>query len=486
MAARAELLGAIRERYRSGGWPEKSQILDEFVAVTGYHRKHAIRLLSATAAPAARRGRARCIYGPAVFEALIVLWETSDRVCSKRLKVMIPVLLPALERHGRLELDASVRAQLLAISPATVDRLLSEVRLVASGGRRRRAGQSSAVRRSVPIRTFGDWNDPPPGFVEVDFVAHCGTSTTGSFVLDALERARRLFPFPLRGVDFDNDGAFMNERVVDWCRSQGLEVTRSRAYRKNDQAWVEQKNGAIVRRMVGYGRFEGLDAVAALNRLYAAGRLLTNLLHPSFKLKQKTRVGARVIKRYHAPRTPADRALARPDLDPATAQAIARMRAVADPVLLLMEIREAQVELGRRVDRRGLSADQADPITVDLKGFAASLKTAWKAGETRPTHRRPYRRHKPAPVRPSMLAPYEDQIRAWLEAAPALTGIDILRRLIALGPEVFTDDHLRTVQRWVNTIRRNSSMRSRRTLLPYCRRASARSAYPIRPPHCFR
>jgi hypothetical protein len=140
MAARAELLGAIRERYRSGGSPEKSQILDEFVAVTGYHRKHAIRLLSATAAPAARRRKARCTYGPAVFEALIVLWEASDRVCSKRLKVMIPVLLPALERHGRLELDVSVRAQLLAISPATVDRLLSEVRLVASGGRRRRAG----------------------------------------------------------------------------------------------------------------------------------------------------------------------------------------------------------------------------------------------------------------------------------------------------------------------------------------------------------
>jgi hypothetical protein len=138
------------------------------------------------------------------------------------------------------------------------------------------------VRRSVPVRTFGDWNDPPPGFVEVDFVAHAGTSAAGRFVqtmvltdiatgwtesvpvlvrngelvIEALAAARELFPFPLRGVDFDNDGAFMNDPVVDWCRAQGLEVTRSRTYHKNDPAWVEQKNGSIVRRLVGYGRFE--------------------------------------------------------------------------------------------------------------------------------------------------------------------------------------------------------------------------------------
>ena len=212
------------------------------MAVTGYHRKHAVRLLAS--AGERRLLPARTVarwYGAEVREALIVLWEASDRICSKRPKPLIPALLPALERHGRLILTGELRALLLVVSPASIDRLLSEVRLVARSGRRRRAGFSSAVRRSVPVRTFGDWNDPPPGYVEVDFVAHAGTSAAGSFVqtmvltdiatgwtecvpvvvrngelvIEALAAASELFPFPLRGVDFDNDGAFMNDPVVD-------------------------------------------------------------------------------------------------------------------------------------------------------------------------------------------------------------------------------------------------------------------------------
>jgi Integrase core domain len=231
----------------------------------------------------------------------------------------------------------------------------------------------------VPVRTFGDWNDPPPGFVEVDFVAHSGPSSSGSFVqtlvltdiatgwtecvpvvvrngelvIEALVAAIALFPFPLRGVDFDNDGAFMNDPVVDWCRGQGLEVTRSRAYRKNDQAWVEQKNGAIVRRLVGYGRLEGLAAARSLARLYAAARLHGNLFQPSFKLKEKTRIGSRVIKRYHAPAPPIARVLAHAAVSEDRKARLRRLYARADPVLLLAEIRAVQSELGERVDRRG-------------------------------------------------------------------------------------------------------------------------------------
>jgi len=242
MATRKELIEAVSSRYREGSLKQRSAILDEFVAITGYNRKHAIRLLSKPAAEPQKR-RSRACYGADVRQALSVLWEVSDRVCSKRLKVMIPALLPALIRHGKIESDAALQRQLTTVSAATIDRLLESVGLAAAKGRRRAAGQSSAIRRAVPIRTFGDWDDPVPGYVEVDFVAHCGPHLSGSFVqtlvltdiatgwtecvpvltrdgtlvIDAIAMARELFPFPLRGVDFDNDSAFMNERVVTWC-----------------------------------------------------------------------------------------------------------------------------------------------------------------------------------------------------------------------------------------------------------------------------
>jgi integrase-like protein len=276
--SRREVVSVVMERYRSAKRAEKGRILDELCATTGWHRKHAVRALRqhetvALGEVAASRERRRR-YGATTKDALTALWEASDRVCGKRLKVMIPTLLPALEQHGRLKLDKVDRDRVLAISAATIDRLLGDVKVAASGGKRRRAGFYSAIRREVPIRTFNDWKSPPPGFCEVDMVAHGGTSVAGSFiqtltmvdvatgwteclplvtrdgslVVEAMKRVQSLFPWLLRGVDFDNDSAFMNDVVVPWCREQKLEVTRSRAYKKNDQAFVEQKNGAVVRR----------------------------------------------------------------------------------------------------------------------------------------------------------------------------------------------------------------------------------------------
>ena len=266
-------------------------------------------------------------------------------------------------------------------------------------------------------------------------------------------RARKLFPFPLRGVDFDNDSLFMNDLVVGWCRTEGLEVTRSRAYRKNDQAWVEQKNGAIVRRLVGYGRFEGVLAGESLGRLYAAARLHGNLFHPSFKLREKHREGARVIKRYHAPVPPVMRALTHTAVSEADKSRLRAMLVDADPVLLLARIRISQTELGKRVDERGLAAGRAEiPAPLDLALFTASLKVAWEAGEQRSTHRRRYIRVKPI-VRPSMLDAVRDQLLTWLEAQPALTAVAALDRLRALHPDRFTADHLRTVQRFMKVRR---------------------------------
>ncbi|TPG44318.1 transposase [Roseomonas nepalensis] len=482
MSTRGELLEVVRERYEAATRTERTRILDEFTAVAGYHRKHAIRLLGAVerrqeerVGPASPgKGRAR-VYGPEIREALIQLWEVSDRVCGKRLRPMVRVLLPAMERHGRLELDAATRAKLLRVSAASIDRLLGEVRRLAGGGRRRPAGFGTAVRRSVPVRTFNDWRDPAPGWVEADFVTHGGTSVAGAYVqtlvltdvatgwteciplvvreaemvVHALGRARELFPFPLRGLDFDNDSLFMNEAVVGWCRAAGLEVTRSRAYRKNDQAWVEQKNGAVVRRLVGYGRFEGVLAGEALARLYAASRLHGNLFQPSFKLREKRREGARVLKRYHAPEPPVARALSHVAVSEGDKAHLRTMLANADPVLLLAEIRSAQAHLGQRVDERGAGAERiAGPAPVNIERFAASLKVAWCAGERRPTHRRRYIRRKPL-VRPSIMDGVRERITAWLEVQPALTAVAILARLREADPDRFQARHERTVQRFV-------------------------------------
>ena len=180
LTTRKELVRAISDRYTSSTQLQRGRILDEFVAATGYHRKHAIRVLAAKGKTSPPREPRLCLYDAAVREALIVLWEASDRVCGKRLKPLIPILLDALQRHGHLHPEGEVRARLLMISAATIDRLLAATR-VAIRGRVRRPSKPS-VRRAVPVRTFNDWKDPPPGFTEADLVAHCGGRLAGSFV----------------------------------------------------------------------------------------------------------------------------------------------------------------------------------------------------------------------------------------------------------------------------------------------------------------
>ncbi len=326
MVTRDELVGATALRYRGSSRAERSRILDEFAATTGYHRKHAMRLLRGEGrktSAQSRPGRRR--YDDRVRDALIVLWEAGDRICGKRLKALMPLLVVAMERHGHLHLEAEVHGALLEMSAATIDRVLKEVRREAKGRSRRRSSVPSGVRRSVPIRTFSDWDDPAPGFCEADLVLHCGPVTSGSFVqtlvltdvatgwtectpllvreqsvlAEVLTALREVMPFPLLGFDTDNDSVFMNETVRDYCAAHGIVLTRCRPYRKNDQAFVEQKNGAVVRHIVGYRRYEGLEAASALARLYASVRLFVNVFQPSFKLAEKERDGARVRKRYH-------------------------------------------------------------------------------------------------------------------------------------------------------------------------------------------
>ncbi len=446
--------------------------------MTGWHRKHAVRALTSHVAisPEARRPR-RPTYGAAIRDALVALWEASDRICGKRLKVMIPTLLPSLERHGRLKLDQADQALVLGVSAATIDRLLVETKIAAAGGKRRRVGFYSAVRREVPIRTFNDWHDPPPGFCEVDMVAHGGTSVAGSFiqtltmvdvatgwtecmplvtregslVVRAMERAQSLF----RGADFDNDSAFMNDDVVPWCRTQKIEVTRSRAYKKNDQAFVEQKNGAVVRRLVGYGRFDGVETTRVLERLYAASRLHTNFSQPSFKLKDKRREGAKVIKRYHVPATPYERALAHPRLSKVVKRRLRELYRTLDPVALLAEGR-ARHARRRPIGRLAAATSPLAP-TKSAAAFAKRLGNDVHLGEQHIIHRRMRKPYKKRIRMPSMLDPHLADIERWLAAEPRLTALAILGRLAEQRPEQFGPPQHTIVQRLLRSLRRNAA-----------------------------
>jgi len=177
--ARAELTNVVRRRYRAASGAEKRRILDEFIAVTGYHHKSAIRVLNAEPTAKMRQTRVRpSLYDEAVRAALIVLWEASDRVCGKRLRALLPILLPALERNGHLHLREPMRQKILAMSASTIDRLLRVPRSATGLRKPRRAAPEP--RRRVPVRTFADWNEPSPGSVEMDLVAHCGDANRGS------------------------------------------------------------------------------------------------------------------------------------------------------------------------------------------------------------------------------------------------------------------------------------------------------------------
>jgi hypothetical protein len=480
VASRRELIEAVAMRYQSGTRSEKESILDEFTQVTGFHRKHAIRALNREACKGTSLGRdgggrAR-IYDEAVREALIVVWEAGDRICAKRLKQILAVLVASLEQHGHLKLDAEVRQRLLAMSAATMDRLLKPVREVSKGGRRR-SGIRSPLRNSIAIRTFSDWKDPAPGFFEMDFVAHCGKTVEGRhvhslvltdissgwtvaaamvvreqvLVTETLEGIRAQLPFPMLGLDVDNDSAFINETLVNYCRERGLELTRSRAYRKNDQAWIEQKNGAVVRKLVGYGRLEGLPAAAALAKLHEVARLYVNFFQPSFKLKSKTRDGAKVRKQYHPPATPAERLLANDRVSCEGKQRLQEVFAALDPVDLLSQLREAQQRLACLEATGQTSQPPAPAPTIDA--FVASLSSAWKDGEIRPTHRKQRQERRTWRTRADPFAETWPMIERWLLQQPDASAKELFLRLHASVEQPFQPGQLRTLQRKVKAWR---------------------------------
>ena len=336
--SKRELLEAVRPRYLKANKREKVHILDEFCAATGYHRKYAIRLLKH--GPPARKlkktGRPKMYQGEVV-TALTQIWEICGRICSRRLHPFLPEIIRVLERHQELILSAEVKQLLLQISRASIDRCLKPARF------EHRQGLSTTkpgalLKKAIPVRTFTPWEDERPGFEEIDLVAHCGETTAGQYlntltvtdlatgwteclailqksqylVTEAIRELRLRLPFALLGIDSDNGSEFINDLLYHYCRAEQITFTRSRPYRKNDQAHVEQKNWSVVRHVVGYDRLETEAEWLLLKAIYADLRLYVNFFQPVLKLIGKDRVGEKVIKRYDIATTPYQRVLNSP------------------------------------------------------------------------------------------------------------------------------------------------------------------------------
>ena len=468
--ARKEIVQALRARYEQSSKSEKGKILGEFTAVSGYHRKHAIRLLNPLPNLSSEDPiRSERVYGEAVKTALVLIWEAADRICGKRLKAAIPGLVTAMEKHGHLRLDPEVHKKVLAVSAATIDRMLSPVRKGA--GWRRRRHSSKKVSKAIPIKTFSDWKDSLPGFLEIDFVVHGGGSMSGEYLhslvatdvcsgwveavallarernlaIEGLTRIREQLPMSTRGINSDNDGAFINDTLAVYCQGAGIEFTRARPHQSNDQAWIEQKNGAVIRRMVGHERLSGIVAGQALAQLLQVVRLYVNFFQPSFKLRERVREGAKVKRSYFPPATPCERLLAHKDVAEKTKEALRAQREQLDPVELLHRIRQGQTALA------DLSTGEpsAGPERENLNQFLASLPELWRLGEARPTHRKQAPKAHYWRTREDPFKEVWGDILLWLQKEPDTTAKALLGRLGEQYPGRYGSKFLRTLQRRV-------------------------------------
>jgi len=473
--SRRELLEQAIVEYQSSSRRDRRDILLRVVAWTGYSTKYAISLLNhGYPAPSGQRQGRSVKYGSEFRTALISLWEASHYLCSKRLVPFLGDLLDSLERHGHISISDEVRALLLSLSPSTADRILAPER----SRRRRSKGTTkpgNLLRKQIAIRTHNGWKDVTPGYFEGDLVAHCGDNIRGSFlytlvltdiftgwtefeplysrtaqsVLEALKVIRGRLPFRLLGLDTDNGSEFINELVAGYCDDEEIEFTRCRPYKKNDQAHVEQKNGSVIRRLVGYDRYDGCEAYEALSGLYRVLRLHLNYFQPSLKLASKERDGAHVTKTYEVAQTPVQRLLAGEMLDSRQKDELRSQFLALDPVGLVCRLRRAQ-------DRFWEMAWQSRPEATALPVAWAGAASAAPSAVVDPS--REYRKTRkpkaPAVNEPvDCFAEIEEEIEERLREDRYISISQLFRSLQSRYPGRFEQRHhvvlRRRVKRWL-------------------------------------
>src|SRR3989475_647059 len=363
---REEVLKKLRGRYQSAGAEHKGKLLDQAQALLGYHRKAAIRSLRApTVEPVPRIISGRPVsYEPRVLLPwLRPIWQGTDYACGRRLAAMLPEWSPAYEQHER-RLPAEVREKLLAASGRTLDRLLEPLRFEGAGRSWTRPG--TLLRQQIPIRG-SVWEEGKAGWMEVDTVALCGGSVAGEFVwmvdgvdyattwvelramwgrgqagtLAALKDLEASLPFALLGLDSDNGGEFINYHVMSWLqkRKRPVFITRSRPYKKDDNAHVEQKNWTHVRQGFGYERYDNPEVVEPMNELVKGpyGQLL-NFFHASLKLERKEREEGRIRRIYGEAQTPLARVLASDDVTRQIKQRLRQEKSGLNPFALKLAV----------------------------------------------------------------------------------------------------------------------------------------------------
>lgn len=372
-------------RYQKATKKQKRTILEEFVALTGYDRCYAARLLRnhgkkvyinrntvivGDVSKKIKKPRPR-FYDQIVLTVLTQIWLIMDCVCGKRLAPILPDLIPILQKHHEITLDEVTKVKLLTISAATIDRLLKAERKKYQLKGRSHTKPGTLLKHQIPIRTFSEWSEHRPGFVEIDLVGHDGGNSSGDFahtldvtdvctgwtemqavknkaqcwVFEALKDIRDRLPFDLLGIDSDNGSEFINDELYRYCVAEKITFTRARSYRKNDNCFVEQKNYSVVRRAVGYMRYDTSAELNMLNELYEYLRLYNNYFQPVMKLLEKTRIGSKVKKKYDKPQTPYHRVLASPDISKETKKWLQKEFAKLNPAELKRQISKLQNKL---------------------------------------------------------------------------------------------------------------------------------------------
>jgi len=392
----------LRDRYQKASKKEKTMMLDEFIRLTGYNRSYAARALRIKrvlgylniagkrikyVADKKIKREKKKFYDKEVFIALKKILIICDYICSKRLAPFLSEIIPVLEKHGEINLATKVREKLFKISAATIDRMLAETRKRYRIKGRSTTRPGTLLKKSIPIRTFADWDEKVPGFFEVDLVSHDGGAVRGDFlqslnftdiatgwvemiavknkaqvwVFGGIEEIKGRLPFSILGIDSDNGSEFINDHLLRYCQKEHITFTRSRPYRKNDSCFVEQKNWSVIRRAVGYGRYDTEKELSILNELYSYLRLYSNLFQPVRKLMKKERIGSKIIKRYDKAKTPYRRVLASPDIEDEIKVKLKNQYAMLNPAELkrkitklqnrLLKLNSLKQEVGKGIDK---------------------------------------------------------------------------------------------------------------------------------------